>query len=164
MNSLIVPFTITAANLNLADQADQAIITFTSNDRLVRIPVRLELRKEAGTAYTLAPLGISDEIGAFRFKNSQRPDPLTGSYSDLFSGNQYLIVKDNLGQPFFKVPAVGFLDQATAQNRVAIADVSGYTLKSGASSFSLRVGVGISGGTGSLSGRLYLEEAAVPEA
>lgn len=160
---IIVPFTVSETNLNLSDTADQTIISLSSNDRMIRIPVRLELRKEAGTAYTLSPLGMEDHTSG-RFKKSLRPDPLTGSYSDLFSGNQYLIVKDNLGQPFFQVPAVGFLDQATAQNRVSIADTAGYTLKPGASSFSLRLGVSISGGTGTLSGRLYLEEVAVPEA
>src|SRR3990172_10772311 len=107
---IIVPFTVTAANLNLSDTADQTILSLASNDMIIRAPVRLELRKEAGTAYALAPIGPEEHANS-RFKTRLRPDFPSGSYSDMFSGEQYLVVSDDLGRSFFFVPMVGFLDQ-----------------------------------------------------
>jgi len=149
-----VPFTITATNLNLADYANQTICTFGSSD-LVHVPSFLELHKAAGTAYTLTGNSSMEENTSMeKFHHA----PPHSSYSDMFGGGKFLYIIDSIGVVYFKVPLAGFLDKATAQRRIAFASRSGGTFNVGATGFYLRMGCGVSAGTGSLTGRLYYED------
>ena len=155
----IIPFTVTAANLNLADTTPYTInATLASNSSLIRVPTHLELTKAAGTAYTLSNI----QKKARYEQKSDRVDNLT----QWLAGQGDLIVeaRDSAGRtrPFFFVPVEGFLDQATEQSRLVFPFTDGaWFNKHDYLTFRLRVGCNIASGTGSLKGRLYFDEYAV---
>src|SRR3990170_5653866 len=134
MNEIVIPFTITATDVNLLDTADFTVISLQSNDRIVRVPIRLELYKAAGTAYTLAPI----------YQN--RKEGYSPELVDFYSGGTFLAVRDSYGQVFFKVQLEGFLDRANAGSLVAL-PVGGITLRPGSSEFTVHTTVPVSGGT-----------------
>lgn len=152
--SVMIPFTITATNLNLADTSPQTIITF-ADDNLIKIPTRLELSREAGTAYTLTAPAYKNQ----RVENFQQT---IDTYSAMFAGGSYLVIEavddDGRGRPFFFVPALGFLDSASNQRRLSFPVINGDTFRTGATKFRLRLTVNAASGTGSLLGRLYFDK------
>ena len=154
----IIPFTITATNLNLADTTEQTIVNFPSDNR-IRVPIRLELLKEAGTAYTIS------EAGGFRVDSVD--GNTTDSYTDLFRGGAFVTVistarenesSQSQGVAFFYVPMVGFLDQTGIERRLALASVRPRVFRTGATKMKLRLTANVASGTGSLHGRLYYDE------
>jgi hypothetical protein len=155
----LIPFTVTAANLNLADTTPYTITaTLGSNSGLIRVPTRLELTKAAGTAYSLSNISPKP-------RRESRMDTVD-SLNQLFLGGGDLIVeaRDSAGRvrPFFFVPAEGFLDQATEQSRVVLPFTDGaWFKKADHLTFRLRIGCNIASGTGSLKGRLYFDEYSV---
>jgi hypothetical protein len=149
-----VPFEITATNLNLADYVNQTICTFPASD-LVHVPSGLRLFKAAGTAYTLTTNATTEENrAAEKFPHA----PPHASYSDMFGGGKFMYIIDSIGVVYFKIPLTGFLDVATAQRRISFASRSGGTFNVGATGLYLRMGCGVSAGTGSLTGTLYYED------
>ncbi len=56
MQEVIIPFTVTAANLSLSDTADQNIYTFESSTTVFRVPKYLNLTRLAGDGYTVGNL------------------------------------------------------------------------------------------------------------
>ena len=163
VNSGSFSFEISATNLNLADTVDQTIWTFPSSDVLVRIPTLLELKKAAGTAYTLvAPVAPA----ALTVNNADRISftvPPLASYSDRFAGGRFLYILNNLGVVFFAIPLVGFLDSTAVESRIALPNTGGGVFRPGTGdrTFVIRTSVGVSLGTGSLLGRMHFDEYAV---
>lgn len=160
MNYVIFPFTITAAQLNAADTADQTILTLPTNSRMVRVPTRLEVQRAAGTAYTLAPIHF------------HREEDHRNTADDFYKGGAFLSIRSVYTQgsrsvpqdELFYIPMEGILDQASAVQFVSLPLTDGKTFRTGAVSFALRASCPISGGTGSLTCRLYFDEYALPEA
>ena len=153
----MVPFEITATNLNLADTTLQTIQTFP-DDGLIRIPTRLELRRDAGTAYALTFQG-GRRAGQRKTETFQRE---VDSYTAIFSQGAFLVIEskddDDRSRPHMFIPIEGFLDVATAQTRLVFPLVDNHVFRAGATSFTLRSLVGLASGTGSLFGRLYFDE------
>ena len=162
MNQVIFPFTLTAAYLNGSDTGDQALtLTWPTNSQVIRVPRRLELTRNAGTAYTLGSASPS-----FREDKLRQ----AGNYADFFSGGKFLVFRDdgegNYGtygyRAFFYVPMENFLDQASSKSVVVFPYLDGQTFKPGATSYKIHTTCSISGGTGTLSGVLYFDEYPVP--
>lgn len=160
VNSGSLAFTILAADVNTLDTTPVTIETFRTNTGLIRIPTRLELVKAAGTAYT-----IENPKEELRYGAKVLLPPPFGSYSDNFDGGSFLVIRDNNGIVFFRVPLQGFLDSASEQIRVSFAALPSGTFKPGSTStdreaFTLeaQLTVKTSGGTGSLKGRIYFDE------
>jgi len=152
--SKLAPFTITAANLNLADTTPYNIVTFASNNQ-IQIPSRLEIAKQAGTAYTLTtPQYVNRRVEFF----GQAVD----NYAAEFQGGSYAIVEAvdsaGRGRPFFFIPLIGFLDSASEQRRLVLPLLNGPTFSTGLVTFRIRSTVNVASGTGSLLGRLYYDE------
>jgi hypothetical protein len=155
-SSAAIVFEVSAANLNLADYTDQTLHTFPDSE-LVHVPVLLSLYKEAGTAYTLTGVTRNTPINLPHAFHA----PPFGSYSDMFGGQKMLYFLDNNGFLFFAVPAVGFLDQASAQYRTCFPYTSGGVYRAGSTKFALRAGCNLASGTGKLMGRLYYDDYAI---
>jgi hypothetical protein len=160
MSSVIYPFTITAAQLNAADTADQSVLTLPSNSRLVRVPTRLEVQRAAGTAYTLTEF----------YKH--REEDHRNTADDFYKGGQFLVIRSvytqgsrNIPQDnLFYIPLHNILDQASAVQFVSLPLTNGKTFRTGAESFVLRSTCAIASGTGALTCKLYFDEFAMPEA
>jgi len=171
VNESSFAFTVTAANLNLSDTVDQVLYTFPENDRLIRVPTRLELWLDVDTAYTIANATLlpTETLVEYPDRVALSAQPRLSSYSDIFSGaNQYLYFllgralesgsSAAPGTVFFAVPARGFLDASADQYRLAFPIVEGGVYQPGRTTAFLRSGVTLSVGTGVLKGRLYFRE------
>jgi hypothetical protein len=153
-NDRSVTFEITATNMNLADSTDQTLVTFP-DDGVIRVPDRIELKREAGTAYTI-------DIGAYpksRLVDGDAPD----SYEEGFGGGMFLKVYEGVvgaggGRTWFLVDTEGFLDVATEQNRIAFPKLSAKSWNENVTSLKLRLSGSVSGGTGSLKGTVFFKE------
>jgi len=155
MNEVQIVFSIPAASVNALDGTAVTLVTFP-DDGNVRVPERLEIRREAGTAYTLT-------------KGTQPLKPAVGgdyfdSYSEGFEGANILQVYEgtvgsSTPRAWFKVKADGLLDVATEQSRVVFPNNALKEFKDGVTSLKIEYrGQGIASGTGSLVGSLHLKE------
>jgi hypothetical protein len=149
-----VTFEITATNMNLADSTDQTLVTFP-NDGRIRVPERIELRREAGTAYTISnPDGVDRKL-----VEGDVPD----SYAEGFSGGLFLRVVEKLrngggGRTWFRVGLPGFIDVATEQDRVSFPNRNSRDFKPTVTSLILRLSGAVSAGTGSVKGTIFFKE------
>ena len=155
MSKIVVPFTIGATDVNTADSSAVTIANISSASNIVQVPTHIIVSKAAGTAYTLSyqgsPKYALEQLGA--------PD----SYSDGFAAGANLLVSEEIFSSgptrlLFSIPLEGFLDQTTLQARVAFPLPRVRVWKQGPVSYKLQFSVGVSGGTGSLSGRIYFDE------
>lgn len=154
---VIIPFTVSATNLNLLDTVEKTLVTFPS-DNLVRVPVRLEVNKAAGTAYSLTYPG--------GFKPPDFEIDGADSYSDLFQGGANLLILETLRSEdagdqervLFSVPLHRFLDVATSESRLVLPNPRARTFTTDAVSLKARLTCNIASGTGALNGRLYFEQ------
>ena len=161
MKEIVIPFTLTAAQVNTLDTVKTVVVTFSS-DEYVRIPKRLLLKKAAGTAYAFTKTGGRDS----RVTEGNTPE----SYSDGFDGgaiiqiveveNSQTVDGSNLfgGRVVFNVPAENFLDSALAKTLVALPSSNSLIFESYASDFVIRSTASIASGTGGLEGWLVFEE------
>lgn len=155
-------FTVASADVLTLDGTAVTIAEFPENDNVVRVPVRLEIQKGAGTAYTMTynaafPLAVPavDLEGNF--------DPKENLTSGV-GGGAYLIIRDEDGRPFFYVPADLLLANAAGSKLVAFPNLNGVALRPGRNTFSLFSSVPIADGTGDITGRLYFDEYVVQTA
>jgi len=153
-NDRSVTFEITAANLNLADTVNQTLATFPE-DGVVRVPERIELRREAGTAYTI-------DIGSY-----PKPKLVDGdtadSYEEGFGGGMFIhVYADVIGgggaRTWFLVDSEGFLDSASEKSQIMFPKLSAKSWKDNVTSLKLRLNGSVSGGTGSLKGTVFFKE------
>ena len=155
MNQVVVPFSLTATQVNALGATPITLISF-ANDRRVRIPTRLELIKESGTAYTIT---VTGETFLPVAQSGQRvPD----SYAGFFAGGAFLVLEavdeNGSGRPYAFVPETGFLSVASEQTRLIVPEIDGQAFRTGAVSFAIRSSAVLSSGTGGLRGRLYFDE------
>jgi len=153
-NDRSVTFEITAANLNLADSTAQTLVTFP-NDGVVRVPERIELRKEAGTAYTI----VNPDPTNRYLVEGDAPD----SYTDGFRGGLTIRVYEGVyggggGRTWFQVGIEGFLDESTEQSRIAFPNLNSKEFQPSVISLSLGLSGIVSSGTGSLKGTVFFKE------
>jgi len=153
-NDRSVTFSISAATLNTADTTAVTLATFP-DDGVVRVPDRLEIRREAGTAYTIT-LGAYPKPGLVE---GDYPD----SYSEGFRGGEFIQIYEGVTgssspRTWFQVKADGFLDSATEQDRIAFPQLASREFKKNVTSLILEINRSISGGTGSLVGTLFWKD------
>ena len=155
LNEGTVTFTITAAQLNALDSTKQTLVTF-ADDGVVRVPKRLELRRNPGTAYTIA-------AGEYPKKKPGRDGDYYDTAAGANQGGSSMFVEvtsqnDSFHRMWFEVDTDGFLDATTIQNRVVFPQVESGEYKSGAKAVKLGIRTTISGGTGTLEGTLFFDE------
>ena len=158
MPKIVKPFSIAEAAVLTLDTSAAQIAAFDANDNIVRVPVRLEISKAAGTAYevtynspayiTAATTPITDLFG----------DPTKAYTSEGIGGGAYLVVRDDYSRTFFWVPADALLVSAGITNFVAFPSLNGIALRPGRNTFSIFSNVGIATGTGAITGRIYFDE------
>ena len=161
MKEIVIPFTLTAAQVNTLDTVKTTIVTFSS-DAYIRIPKRLMLKKAAGTAYALTQ-GNDSRVGIIE-------GDAVESYADAFAGGATLQVIETQsaqtiegkglsgGRVVFSVPEEGFLDSTSAQVRIAIPSSRARVFRDAPSSFVINSTASIASGTGGLEGWLVFEE------
>lgn len=163
-----VKFSVSAANLNLADTTPYVFFDPYVNTRMVRVPTRLELKRNAGTAYTVANVQPSQSQGV-----GSRDHPIKAdldSYTVGFGGGQWVLIEGvtdlttgnavtaRYENTFFAIPIINFLDKTTEKSIVVFPFLDGRIFNPGDLKFRLRTTCNISGGTGSLDGILYFTE------
>lgn len=160
---IIVPFNVSATNLNLADSTPYTIHSLNRTDsNIIMVPKMLKLRKETGAAYSLS--NIWDE--SLDSKLIERRQDTVDNMTSLYHGGAFVVVEQitnkNVSRPFFWVPAEGFLDQTQEERRLVYPITNGMWLRPGQeSAWRLRLTCTIASGSGALSGELFFEEVAL---
>ena len=162
MAEIIVPFTIDEDDVNTLDTVPVTLVTFGNGDTIVHVPTRLELWREAGTAYEM--------VGAFPgykpLKDTEAYTPEGNSVEPIWSGHKLLIYESNThlysgrsdrGNVLFRVPLTDFVNGALATSLVVLPE-SGLALRPGNVTIKAESLVGLSGGTGDIRGNLYFDE------
>lgn len=154
LNEGTVTFSISATQLNALDSTKQTLVTF-ADDGVIRVPRRLELRRNAGTAYSIT-LGN-------RPKSKARDGDYFDTAAEGHQGGANLFVEvtsqnDSFHRMWFDVDTEGFLDVATEQSRVVLPRTESRVYKDGAKDVKLGIKSSIASGTGSLEGTLFFDE------
>lgn len=126
----MVQFSLTAAEVNVIDTTAtfKTLKTLLTNTNIARVPVRLEITKEAGTAYTVGAgcrIQIKDNNGAVLF------DFPAAGFLDQATAEGRVVMGSTAGKAFKDGGATSFVMSATAS---------------------------LASGTGAVKGRLYFDE------
>ena len=155
MAEIVVPFTIDEDEVNTLDTVPVSLGTVSGASSLVRVPTRIELRRKAGTAYAVTRLSQSGDVANTKYEEFF--PVLTERTWDVPA----LVVREvnDAGYPvrrIFSIP-IDFLTETSATGVVAF-PVGGLTFDQGDITLEIASGVGLSGGTGDLEGRVYFDE------
>jgi hypothetical protein len=170
-NTFLVEFDLTADQVNALDTTPITLATIgaSGNTSLVRVPIRAEIWRDAGTAYT-----VDNVVGRIpsgqEFNHLTSAPPAGVAYGDAADINNILYSKalwirsaDSRGERgpiIFKVPA-GILEN-TVKCGIVVMPEAGQSFVGGTLKLTIESGTGIASGTGALHGRLYFEEYALP--
>jgi hypothetical protein len=183
-NQIVATFTLTADQTNALETTAVTLFEFGDSTALIRVPTRIELVKESGTAYAITRtlpgqiLSLAAD-GAGRGAQAPNRGPsnsvftapgvrnrsyLNGNSTDeaeaARDGEAFLFVRDDYSRVLFSIPAA-FLQSAARTNVVAFPALSGAAFRDGRNSFSIISNVALASGVGSLSGRIYFDEYAL---
>lgn len=157
----VIPFTLTAAQVNTLDTSPVSIVS-SMKSNYVYIPKRLVLKKNSGTGYTLAAPALTE---------IPRTDRVEGFFNtaDEFAFTDSLVVSETLREsgtkfserPIFAVKVDTFLSSSAEKTLVALPISDQRVFQPGSTRYRIRLMSGVSGGTGSLEGWLYLDEFAI---
>jgi len=162
LRQTMMTFTVSATNVNLADTVPYTVATIqNSTSDFIKVPVRLELQKDAGTAYSITTPTWPNENPRSRVLGEKYFDPQ--NYASQFGGGEFLIVEGaddkNRAVAYFYVPLDGFLNSSAEQKRLSFPNTSGMTFgRPVPTKFRLRLSRNVASGTGSLRGRLFFDE------
>ena len=165
MFEVLIPFEITATNLNLADTADQVVHTFGDNAGLIRIPKRLLISRRAGDAYTFTKNQLR-KLPAHRLGSDKHAGPQDLRDSDaalefFFTDNDRNTDRRDSSAPAFRVPLAALgLARATADSVVVfpLPNPRGVFKSNAHGKLVARCNVTISGGGGSVIGHFVFDE------
>jgi len=161
------PFTVTAANLNLADTADQVLYSFPADSNLVRIPRILLINRQPGTAYSITSFrqqwdrqkdfGDMGDFDDDRLEFNAEHQDLLMVYIGRTRENDSTERKDD---PLFYIPVNDLGLTRTTQKGLAVLPQSeGMVFNTDMTSLILRTnGCGIASGTGNIQGELLWDE------
>ena len=158
MPKIVKPFSIAEASVLTLGTTAVAVAAFDTNDNIVRVPVRLEISKAAGTAYDVTynfPVAVT---AATTPVTDLRGDATKQYVAEGIGGGAYLVVRDDYSRVFFWVPADALLVSAGITNFVVFPNLNGIALRPGRNTFSIFSNVGIATGTGAITGRIYFDE------
>jgi hypothetical protein len=184
---IVFPFSLTADEVNALDGTAVTIASFSDDDSpLIRVPVRIEISKDAGTAYAvtynLPGQDSYDDLlgGVDRRKVEEGPNnnpPFTRRSHDYVGqtiaaasgeaegrrgAKAYLLVRDENSRILFRIPADTLLQTAAFNSVVVFPDFNGAAFRKGRNTFSIISNVAIASGTGSVAGRIFFEEYPAP--
>lgn len=156
----VIPFTVSATELAALAVTPKTLFSFPE-DGLIRVITRVELKKDAGTAYTLTTTDAESNTPdgparVFPFRDT------VDSYTAGFGQGAFLQFEmresNGAGRAFLIVPEAGFLDQTTEQTRLAFPVLDNLILRPRLYYLTLASTTVLASGTGSLNGRVYYEE------
>ncbi len=171
MAKIVIPFTIDEDDVNTLDTVPYTLFSTSSRPTICVVPVRLELTRLAGTAYSLVSPYHASSAGAvtnalYPFPDTGQFDPHVNQVEPLWMSEDLIVYNTNVvtysGRSdretiFFRIPADTLLN-TTAETKVVAFPVSGVVLQPGSFDLKMECLTGISGGTGDLYGRLFLDE------
>lgn len=160
MNTFVIPFDLTADQVNALDTTRISLGSFgPSVASLIRVPVRAEIWRDAGTAYTVTPVS-----GSVRSDTVSEFDNMFSDIKGLFPARELWISgvdsRGERGSTMFRIPTA-ILENPGLCGMIVMPE-AGQTFIGGEFGIFIEAGTTISGGTGSLHGRLYFEEFALP--
>jgi hypothetical protein len=161
-NTFVVEFDLTADQINDLDATPITLATIgTSDAALVRVPVRAEIWRDSGTAYTVT------HVPSVWDSDSSSTDDFDTKFAierTLFPDNALWIrAADSRGQRgklLFNVP-IAILEN-TLKSGMVVMPEAGQSFVGGQLKLTIEAGTAIADGTGVLHGRLYFEEYALP--
>jgi len=160
MNSFIVPFDLTADQVNALDTTPVDLGSFgPSVDSLVRVPARAEVWRDAGTAYTITPVS-----GSIRSDTVSEFDNMFSEVKPISPAMELVVRRKDsrgaYGEAIFRIPT-GLLENTTLTGLVVMPE-PGQSYTGGDLSLTIEALTTISGGTGSIHGLLYFDEYSLP--
>lgn len=159
----LIPFEITATNLNLADTANQEVHDFVDNAGVIRVPKYMLLTRKAGTAYTITKNQLRKQSSrrGSRHANAQGLNPTDPAIEFFFTNDDGSIDRRDSSLPSFKAPLSSLGFEGTVERGVLVyptAPPRGFFTPNEFGSLVARSNVTISGGTGSLIGHFVFDE------
>lgn len=181
---IVIPFDVTSAQVLTLDTTPVTIASFTDSDSpLVRVPVRLELSKAAGTAaytvtYNHPGQNLFDDTAGSVYRRSS--SDAEGQRGELFTrqsdayingltadsldepeaaqnGRAFLLVRDDHKRVLFRIPTA-ILKSASATGSVIFPSLSGFAFRAGRNTFTLVSNVALAAGDSAIRGRIFFEE------
>ena len=171
MAKIVIPFTIDEDYVNTLDTVPYTLFTSTGRSTVCVLPVRLELTRLVGTAYSLVSPYHAASDGSvvnalYPFSRTGQFDPHDNAVEPVWMTEDLIVYNTNeITQSghtdrdtiFFRIPADNFLNTASETKLVAFPP-AGLILRPGNITLKMECLTGISGGTGDLYGRLFLDE------
>jgi len=163
MAEIIVPFTIEEDEVNTLDTVPVTLVAFGNGDTIVHVPVRLEMWREAGTAYTIT--------GPFKtrvHKDTEAYTPGGHTAAPIWKRHELIVYDTNThlyenrtdrDNVLFRVPA--FLLLGSSAHSMVVLPESGLVLRPGNTTIKMESLVGLASGEGSIRGNLYFDERAM---
>jgi hypothetical protein len=145
MPKIVVPFTIAEEDVLTLGSTPVTIASFKTAPGLARVPVRLEIRKAAGTAYAFTDIVTPSD----NLRDNFLEDARVGTY---------LVVRDSDARPFFYVKLEGFIDRTDSRGYLVFPELDSKSFEPGNTSFEIVATTALTVGTGAITGRLYLDE------
>ena len=160
MNTFVVRFDIDEDDVNLLDTTAVDLGEFgPSSPALVRVPIRAEVWRDAGDAYTVTPVS-----GSVRSDSVTEFDNMFSEIKGLFPAMELWVSgrdsRGERGRILFRIPTA-LLENPLACGFVVMPE-PGQSYVGGTFGLSIEAGTTISGGTGDIHGLLYFEEYALP--
>lgn len=163
-NSFVVSFDLTADEVNALDTTPVSLGTFGESGvtSLVRVPVRAEIWRDAGTAYAVTHVPFPwDSDGTAPADDF---DTKFAIESTIFPNNELWIrsadSRGERGPILFKIP-IGILENSQKSGLVVMPE-SGQSYTGGTIKLTIEAGTTLASGTGGLHGRLYFDEFPLP--
>ena len=156
---IVIPFTLTNAQVLTLDTTSVTLATFDGSSRLVRVPTRLTIRKDEDTAAFALTRNLPYNLAGGDDAPVDRHLDADKSYRyAVEGGDAFLVVCETDGRPLFFIPADYLLQTVNEVNVVALPQTAGVVFKPGQTTYYIRSTVPIATGTVGLSGNLYFEE------
>ena len=161
MAKIVVPFTIDEDDVNTLDTAPVTLASISVDDKICVVPVRLEIYRKAGTAYTITRAfnakGWSEGDVIIPEGNIEVPIPKAPEFIVYDVNTKFYASREDRENVFFRFPMHDFVGTATANGLVAF-PVAGLVLRPGNLEVKIEALAGITGGTGDLIGRIFFDE------
>lgn len=162
-NSFVVNFDLTADEVNALDSTPIDLGTFGAAGvtSIVRVPVRAEIWRDAGTAYTITHVPLVWDSDSSSFDDF---DTKFAIERTVFPENALWVrsadARGERGPVLFTIPTA-ILENSRKSGLVVMPE-PGQSFVGGTLKLTIEAGTGIASGTGALHGRLYFEEFPLP--
>lgn len=158
-DTVVVPFGIDADDVNLLDGTPYELGTAGADSDVVLVPVRLEIWREAGTAYTVThATSVPAPAETIYPKDAKTAAPIWAApeFVVYALNTRFFADRTDREGPLFRVPMYDFINCADAAGFVVLPE-GGIALRPGDLTLYIEALAAISGGTGAISGRVVFE-------